>query len=121
MFGPYNLITFVERLPETWKTYFYLSLGHPEKDHDLLVERSPSTYLHQLACPMLVIQGHNDPRVREAESRDVVEELRRQGKQVELLVFENEGHDVLKFENKVRCYNEITDFFVQHLDPGRPA
>jgi len=121
MFGPYNLITFVERLPETWKTYFYLSIGHPEKDYDALVTASPSTYLHQLACPLLVIQGHNDPRVREIESRDVVEDLRRQGKQVDLLVFENEGHDVLKLENKVRCYNEITTFFVQHLDPTQAA
>ena len=86
-----------------------------------LVARSPSTYLHQLACPLLVIQGRNDPRVREVESRDVVEDLRRQGKQVELLVFENEGHDVLKLENKVRCYNEIVQFFVRHLEPGRAA
>ena len=121
MFGPYNLVTFVERLPETWKTYFYLSIGHPEKDRDALAAQSPSTYLHRLACPLLVIQGHNDPRVREIESHDVVEDLRRQGKQADLLVFENEGHDVLKLENKVRCYNEITGFFVHHLTPGQPA
>ena len=38
-----------------------------------------------------------------------------QGKQVDFLVFDNEGHDVIKFENKVRCYNEIVTFFVQHL------
>ncbi len=117
MFGPYNLFTFLERIPETWKTYFYLALGHPEKDKEFLTERSPSTHLHQLACPMLVIQGQNDPRVREAESRDVVEQLRAKGKHIEYLVFENEGHDVIKFENKVRCYNEIVRFFAQHLKP----
>lgn len=83
MFGPYNLFTFMERIPETWKTYFYMALGHPEKDREFLVERSPSTYLHQLACPLLVIQGANDPRVVERESRDVVEQLRAQGKDVE--------------------------------------
>jgi dipeptidyl aminopeptidase/acylaminoacyl peptidase len=55
--------------------------------------------------------------VREIESRDLVEDLRAQGKKVEYLVFENEGHDVLKFENKVRCYNAIVDFFAQHLEP----
>jgi dipeptidyl aminopeptidase/acylaminoacyl peptidase len=118
MFGPYNLLAFIDRLPETWKTYFYLAIGHPDTDREFLIERSPKTYLHQLACPMLVIQGANDPRVREAESRDVVEELRAQGKEIEYLVFENEGHDVIKFENKVRCYNEITSFFVKHLQPG---
>lgn len=115
MFGPYNLLTFLDRIPETWKTYFYLALGHPERDRDWLLERSPSTYLHQLACPMLVIQGRNDPRVRADESRDVVESLRGQGKQIEVLLFENEGHDVTRYENKVRCYNEIVRFFHRHL------
>lgn len=115
MFGPYNMFTFIERIPETWKTYFYMAVGHPEKDKDFLAERSPNTYLHQLACPMLVIQGRNDPRVREAESTDLVNELRAQGKQMEYIVFENEGHDVLKFENKVKCYNEIVAFFKKHL------
>ncbi len=115
MFGPYNLFTFMERLPATWQTYFHLALGHPERDHDFLVERSPNSYLHQLRCPLLVIQGANDPRVVERESRDVVEQLREQSKEVEYLVFDNEGHDVLKFENKVRCYSTITRFFQKHL------
>jgi dipeptidyl aminopeptidase/acylaminoacyl peptidase len=53
----------------------------------------------------------------EAESRDVVEKLRASGKAVEYLMFENEGHDVLKFENRVTCYNAITDFFKQYLKP----
>jgi pimeloyl-ACP methyl ester carboxylesterase len=117
MFGPYNLFTFLDRLPETWKTSFYLEIGHPEKDRELLTDRSPSTHLRQLACPMLVIQGANDPRVREVESRDLVEALRAQGKEIEYLVFQNEGHDVIKFENKARCYNEITRFFVRYLQP----
>jgi pimeloyl-ACP methyl ester carboxylesterase len=117
MFGPYDMFTFLDRLPETWKTYFYLCLGHPEKDKEFLKERSPKTHLHQLACPMLVIQGANDPRVREVESRELVEELRARGKEIEYLVFENEGHDVIKYENKVRCYNEIADFFARCLRP----
>lgn len=117
MFGPYNLITFIERLPETWKTYFYLAIGHPEKDREFLIERSPHTHLPNLQCPLFVIQGRNDPRVVEAESADLVKELRDQGKQVDYLVFENEGHDVIKYENKVRCYNAIVDFFAEHLDP----
>jgi dipeptidyl aminopeptidase/acylaminoacyl peptidase len=115
MFGPYNLFTFIERIPETWKTYFYLAVGHPEKDREFFIERSPKTYLHQLACPLLVIQGRNDPRVREAESTDLVNELRAQGKKIEYIVFENEGHDVLKYENKVKCYTEIVKFFKRHL------
>lgn len=115
MFGPYDLFSFMARIPETWKTYFYQALGHPEHDKEFLTERSPSTYLHHLACPLLVIQGANDPRVVEQESRDVVETLRQQGKQIDYLVFPDEGHDVLKFQNKVICYNQITEFFTKHL------
>jgi dipeptidyl aminopeptidase/acylaminoacyl peptidase len=115
MFGPYDLFTFLERIPETWKPYFSLALGDPQKDRDFLVERSPRTHIDQITCPLLVVQGKNDPRVVERESRDLVEFLRTCGKQIEYLVFENEGHDVLKFENRVKVYNTITDFFKEHL------
>jgi dipeptidyl aminopeptidase/acylaminoacyl peptidase len=117
MFGPYDLVTFSERIPETWKPYFKIGLGDPENETDrqFLFERSPSTYLKQLGCPMLVIQGKNDPRVVESESRDLVENLRAIGKDIDYLMFENEGHDVLKYENRVTCYNAITDYFKKHL------
>ncbi|MCA9973424.1 MAG: S9 family peptidase, partial [Anaerolineales bacterium] len=115
MFGPYDLMLFMQRLPETWQTFFHITVGHPEKDRDFLVERSPRTHLHNLACPMLVIQGKNDPRVTEVESAELVEELRGKGKTMEYLMLPDEGHDVLKFDNRVRVYNAITDFFRTHL------
>jgi len=118
MFGPYDLLTFADRVPETWKPLIALLIGEPTKDRDFMVERSPRTYIHQIQCPLLVIQGKNDPRVIEQESRELVEELRSMGKEVEYLMFENEGHDVLKFENRVRCYNAIVGLFVQHLKPS---
>lgn len=117
MFGPYNLFTFIDRLPPTWKTYFYQVLGHPERDQEELRDRSPSTYLSNLACPMLVLQGANDPRVVERESRDVVETLRGEGKIVDYVVYGDEGHDVIRFVNKVDCYTRITDFFKKYLQP----
>ena len=117
MFGPYDLGTFAERVPETWKPLIEFMIGNPETEADFLRERSPKTYLNNLQCPMLVIQGKNDPRVIEKESRELVEELREQGKDMEYLMFENEGHDVLKFENRVRCYDAIVDIFVKHLQP----
>jgi dipeptidyl aminopeptidase/acylaminoacyl peptidase len=68
-----------------------------------------------IACPLLVIQGQNDPRVVEQESRDLVDELRGRGKDVDYIVFEDEGHDVLKLSNRVRCYDAITQFFCEHV------
>lgn len=118
MFGPYDLLTFIDRLPETWKPYFAIAVGDPIKDKDFLVERSPRQYIGDIQCPLLVIQGKNDPRVVERESRDVVEQLRDQGKEVDYLMFPDEGHDVLKYENRVVCYSSITDFFRKHLMPA---
>jgi dipeptidyl aminopeptidase/acylaminoacyl peptidase len=115
MFGPYDLFTFLERIPETWKTYFALAVGDPEKDRDDLTERSPRTHIDDITCPLLVIQGKNDPRVVEQESHDLVEELRGKGRDVDYLVFEDEGHDVLKLPNRVRCYDSIVGFFSRHL------
>jgi dipeptidyl aminopeptidase/acylaminoacyl peptidase len=115
MFGPYDLVSFMERIPVTWKPYFQMAVGDPEKDRAFLEERSPKTYIENIQCPLLVIQGKNDPRVVEAESQDVVDHLRALGKEVEYLLFEDEGHDVLKRKNRIRCYNAIADFFVDKL------
>jgi esterase/lipase len=119
MFGPYDLLTFSDRIPPTWKPYFKISLGDPEKadERAFLVERSPKTHLENMSAPMLVIQGRNDPRVVAAESEDLVHELKSKGKDMELLIFEDEGHDVLKYENRATCYNAIAEFFVKHLQP----
>ncbi len=119
MFGPYDLITFCERIPETWKPYFKIEVGDPDtaEGRAFMAERSPKTYLEGLSCPMLVIQGRNDPRVVAKESEELVADLKKKGKDIELLVFEDEGHDVLKHANRVTCYNAITDFFAKILKP----
>ncbi|MCU0612311.1 MAG: prolyl oligopeptidase family serine peptidase, partial [Candidatus Eisenbacteria bacterium] len=117
MFGPYDLVAFSNRIPEAWKPHFARTVGDPATDRDFLIERSPRTYIGGLACPLLVIQGRNDPRVLEQESRELVGELRDRGRSVDYLVFEDEGHDVLKFANRVRCYGAITGFFAGHLRP----
>ena len=117
MFGPYDLITFSERIPASWKPYYKLVIGDPDDavDREELTARSPKTYLGEMSCPMLVIQGANDPRVVAAESADLVDELKEDGKDIDLLLFEDEGHDVLKYKNRVACYNAIVDFFAEKL------
>ena len=119
MFGPYDLVTFLERIPPTWKPYFHVALGDPEnpEDIDFLKERSPKTHIDNLEAPLLVIQGRNDPRVVTEESQDLVNHLQSIGKDVKMLLFEDEGHGVEKYSNKVTCYNAITDFFVEKLKP----
>jgi dipeptidyl aminopeptidase/acylaminoacyl peptidase len=96
-----------------------VALGNPENPDDLkfLKERSPNNYIENIDFPMLVIQGRNDPRVVAEESEDLVKHLQDIGRDVEILLFENEGHGVEKYENKVTCYNKITNFFKENLKP----
>ena len=115
MFGPYDLPAWVKRLPPSWLPYVRLAIGDPEKDKAFLVERSPKTYFDKLTASLMIIQGKNDPRVPEPESAQVAADLKRKGVQVDYLVFEDEGHDVLRYKNRVVCYNGITEFFLKHL------
>ncbi len=117
MFGPFDLPTWIKGLPEAWQVYFHLVLGDPATEREELESRSPRTHLGSLACPLLVIQGANDPRVMRSESDELVAELRAAGKDIDYLVFDDEGHDLTRSANKVRGYQAITDFFTTHLRP----
>ena len=63
------------------------------------------------------VGGGNEPRLVEPEAHDLVDQLQSIGKEASYLVFADEGHDVIKYPNKVRCYTTITDFFKAHLRP----
>lgn len=117
MFGPYDLITNMDRMPATWKPFFAALVGDPETEADFLMERSPVKHIGNLTCPLLVLQGAHDSRVTQADSDDLVAKMRADGKEVDYTVFENEGHDVTRYENRVIAYNAITDFFKKHLHP----
>lgn len=118
MFGPYDLEGFYNRLPPSWQTFFDLTLADPktEEGQAFMKERSPKTYFDNITSPLLIIQGANDPRVTLDESTEIFEYMKSMGKDVELLVFDDEGHDVIKFKNKVTCYSKIVDFFRSKME-----
>jgi dipeptidyl aminopeptidase/acylaminoacyl peptidase len=51
------------------------------------------------------------------ENQLTPKELRADGKEIVLVVFENESHDEMKYENRMTCYNNVEDFFAAHLHP----
>ena len=113
--GPSNLLTFVRSVPPTWRRMMAAWVGDPDTDADLLRERSPITYVEQIRAPLLVLQGANDPRVVQAESDQMVETLRGIGRDVEYVVFSDEGHGFTKRVNLLRAYSLTADFFERHL------
>lgn len=114
IFGVSNLFTFYHSVPEHWKPMMERWVGEPERDKERFIKDSPITYLEGMTNPMLVIQGANDPRVVKAESDQIVEQLRQQGRDVEYIVLDDEGHGFTKKENEMRVYRAIVDFLQRH-------
>ncbi|MFZ5828363.1 MAG: alpha/beta hydrolase family protein [Bacillota bacterium] len=94
-----------------------LELWRPDKDRDMLVERSPITYVENVRCPMLVLQGAHDPRVVKADSDQMVDRLRALGREVEYIVYDDEGHGFLKRENTVSAFRAASTFLNRQLEP----
>ena len=115
--GPSNLVTFSKAVPPTWRRFMDEWVGNPETEADFLMERSPITYVDDVRAPLLVMQGANDPRVVKGESDQMVERLRELGRDVEYVVFEDEGHGFTKRENQLRGFRLAADWFDRHLVP----
>jgi dienelactone hydrolase len=115
IFGPSDLITFADSVPPDWKPFMDDHVGNPIKDKKMLTEQSPINDLKNIECPLLVVQGGKDPRVVQAESDKVVHEMKKLGKDVEYLVFEDEGHGFMKIENELKAYEKIANFIMEKI------
>ena len=113
--GTSNLVTFAKSVPASWRRFMREWVGDPDEEREELLKRSPISYVDRLRCPMLIIQGARDPRVVRAESDQMVERIRAAGGNVDYLVFEDEGHGLLKVDNQVRAFRAIADFLERHL------
>ena len=68
-----------------------------------------------MRAALLVIQGAKDWRVAKAESDQMVERLREIGRDVDYVVFEDEGHGFTRYENEVRAYRLTCEWLESHL------
>jgi dipeptidyl aminopeptidase/acylaminoacyl peptidase len=113
--GPSNLVTAIESFPPTWREVGKETFGDPETDREDMLRRSPITYVDQIKTPLFVIQGANDPRVKKAESDQIVEALRERNIPVRYDVYEDEGHGFTKKENELKSIGDTAAFFEEHL------
>jgi len=115
LFGVANLVTMIETNQPNWQRFLRRWIGDLATDREKLVQRSPITHIDNVRCPMLVLQGANDPRVPKSESDQVVERLRARGQRVEYVVFPDEGHGFTKRKNQDAAYEQIVDFLTTEL------
>jgi dipeptidyl aminopeptidase/acylaminoacyl peptidase len=116
--GPSNLITLIRTIPPYWSTglsMFYERVGNPDTEEDFLKSRSPLFHVDSIKIPMLIAQGANDPRVKQAESEQIVDAMKKKGINYEYLLFPDEGHGFAKPENRIKFYTAAEKFLVTYL------
>jgi dipeptidyl aminopeptidase/acylaminoacyl peptidase len=114
-FGPSNLVSFARSVPPYWKSFIKDWVGDPDEDRDLLVERSPLTYVDNVKTPLFIVQGALDPRVVQAESDQFVDKLRERGVPVRYDVYPDEGHGFTKRSNELKALKDSAEFLEQRL------
>ncbi|HEX3990159.1 MAG TPA: prolyl oligopeptidase family serine peptidase [Acetobacteraceae bacterium] len=117
-------MTFLRASPPYWHTYFALlrqRLAAPETEagRAWLMSRSPITFADRIVRPLLIFQGMNDVRVTPAESEQIVDALKRRDIPVTYVTFSDEGHGIVREENRLAYSAVMEAFLAQHL--GRAA
>ena len=116
--GPSNIISLIQTIPPYWAPMlatFARRLGVLEKDEEFMKSRSPLFFVDKITKPLLIGQGANDPRVKQSESDQVVNAMRKNGKPVEYLIYADEGHGFARPENRMHFYSRVEQFLAKYL------
>ncbi|MEM8835018.1 MAG: S9 family peptidase [Planctomycetota bacterium] len=118
--GPSNLITLLNTIPPYWlpaKNFFKARMGDIETPEGRIALRnaSPLTHVDEIIKPLLIGQGANDPRVKQAESDQIVEAMNEKNIPVTYVLYPDEGHGFARPENRMSFYAVAEAFLAQHL------
>jgi dipeptidyl aminopeptidase/acylaminoacyl peptidase len=94
----------------------YPKYGHPISDRDLLEQLSPLLRAHALTAPLLLVHGANDTNVPPSESEQMFEALRSMNRKVELLMFDDDGHEIDKRENRSVLVKAMREWLIAAFD-----
>jgi dipeptidyl aminopeptidase/acylaminoacyl peptidase len=118
IFGVTNWVRTLESIPPWWESFreaLYDELGDPATDAERHRRISPLFHADNIARPMLVVQGANDPRVLQVESDELVAAVRANEVPVEYVVFPDEGHGFRKRENRIAASEAYLRFLDRYL------
>ena len=112
--GISNLATFLENTSDYRRAHRAAEYGSLEHDRDFLESIAPINHLDAVTAPLIVIHGRNDPRVPVSEAEQLVAALEARGVPVRLVIFDDEGHGIVKLKNKQVAYPAIVEFLRSH-------
>jgi dienelactone hydrolase len=118
--GPSNLITLLKSIPPYWEAgrkEFTERMGDfstPE-GAAFLKSISPLFLVDNIKAPLMVVQGANDPRVKKAESDQIIVAMREKGLPVSYLLAMDEGHGFHDATNNMAFVAAMEAFLHQYL------
>jgi dipeptidyl aminopeptidase/acylaminoacyl peptidase len=95
----------------------YSKYGHPVSDRELLDQLSPLLRAHALTAPLLLVHGLNDTNVPPSESQQMFDSLRNLGRTVEQLLFDDDGHEIDKRENRAVLVKAMCEWLTTAFAP----
>ncbi len=118
--GPSNLETLLASLPPYWApviAIFKTRMGDPSTPAGkaALEAVSPLNHVDAITRPLLIGQGANDPRVKQAESDQIVAAMQKKGLPVSYVLFPDEGHGFNRPENRMAFFAVAEAFLAKHL------
>ncbi|MEM7068599.1 MAG: S9 family peptidase [Pseudomonadota bacterium] len=106
--------------PAYWKNWlnrWYKYIGHPDNPEDMAELRrySPIHHVEKISKPLLVAQGANDVRVVREHSDLIVKAAKQNGVDVKYIVYDDEGHAIRRWKNRMDLAREIENFLAKHI------
>ena len=113
--GISNFVTFLSNTGAYRRKLREAEYGSLETDRDFLSDISPLNHVSKIDAALFIVHGANDPRVPLSEAQQIADQLRELDRPVEMLVFDDEGHGLVKLRNRMKAYGAIADFLDKHL------
>lgn len=118
--GPSNILTLLSTIPAYWQPAIQMFKDRvgdftTEEGKEFLRKRSPLTYVDRIERPLLIGQGANDPRVKQAEADQIVSAMQERKIPVTYVLFPDEGHGFARPENNLAFFAVTEAFLAEHL------
>jgi len=116
--GPSNIKTLLDSIPPYWgplRNDMLKKIGDVDADEEFNKKISPLYHIDNIKSPLLIGQGANDPRVKQAEADQIAFAMQKKGIPVEYVLYPDEGHGFARPDNRIDFNGRAEKFLAKHL------
>lgn len=116
--GPSNIKTLLDSIPSYWgplRNNMLKKIGDVNADAAFNEKISPLFHIDEITAPLLIGQGANDPRVKQAEADQIAFAMQQKDIPVEYVLYPDEGHGFARPDNRIDFNGRAELFLEKHL------